>query len=54
MYEGDNEVAYISFNALGRTRSDWFSRGRIIDSTYTDIKSDEYSPQYPEGFSVEG
>ncbi len=52
MYTGGVEVMYVTFDAVGSTRSTWFNQLKILQSTYSDIGS--YTPQFPASYSLIG
>ena len=49
LHEGGEEVAFILFNGRDSTMDSWFSKDRVLDSTWTDIKTE--TSNY---FSIEG
>ncbi|KAK7477234.1 hypothetical protein BaRGS_00031545, partial [Batillaria attramentaria] len=49
VYEHGREMAYVEFNGRGSNYMNWFSRDRIISSSWTDLRT---QPQ--NYFSIEG
>lgn len=39
MFKDNQEVAYFVFDAVGADRQSWFSKDRILYSSYTDVTS---------------
>ncbi|KAK2164601.1 hypothetical protein LSH36_61g05009 [Paralvinella palmiformis] len=54
MVNDHKQMTYITFTASGSTRSNWFSRDRIIESTYVDLMDSLYNPESPASYSISG
>lgn len=39
LYENGNETAYMIFSGHGTSYMDWFSANRLVESSWTDLKS---------------
>ena len=49
LYENGQEQAFFQFNGVGTTYLDWFSKNRLINSSYTDL-----STEHNNYFSIAG